>query len=233
MQYQKKQYGPLEVIEVPNEARSGPYIILFHGYGADAFDLLPLSTTLDPTHQATWLFPQGHLEIHFSPSYMGHAWFPVDIEALRKANESGIDYELFKTSPPELHKARDLVMQMLKIKEIPISEVILGGFSQGSMLAIEVALTAEESPGGLIVLSGTLLDEKRWSTLALKRAQLPFFQSHGDHDPLLPLKDAVKLEKIFLDAGMPGKLHSFQGGHEIPNPIIWPLQQFLSSYITQ
>ena len=233
MQYQKKQYGFLEVLEVPNEARTGPYIILFHGYGADAYDLLPLSTTLDPTHQATWLFPQGHLEIYFSPSYMGRAWFPVDIEALRKANENGLNDELFKASPPELHKARDFIMQLLQIKEIPISEVIFGGFSQGAMLATEVALSAEESPGGLIVLSGTLLDEKRWSSLVLKRAQLPFFQSHGDHDALLPLKDAVKLEKLFLDAGMTGKLHSFQGGHEIPNPIILSLQQFLRSYTIQ
>ena len=63
-----------------------------------------------------------------------------------------------------------------------------------------------------MILSGTLLDENRWTPLASKHKGLPFIQSHGDNDPLLGIQDAKKLEKILIQNGLEGQLYIFHGG---------------------
>jgi phospholipase/carboxylesterase len=231
MDNQKRKDGSLKVLEVPNRSHSGPYVILFHGYGANANDLFSFSQILDPSRQATWLFPEGHLDIYFDPSYSGRAWFPVDIDALQNARMRGEESHLTRKTPEGLSQARDLVKKMLEDRGIPMSQVILGGFSQGAMLATELSLTASENPAGLLILSGTLLDEDRWTQLASKHKGLPFIQSHGDNDPLLSLQDAKKLEKVLVDAGMRGQLYTFNGGHEIPEFLLRPLSQFIHTYL--
>ena len=62
MDYQKCRYGPLDVLEVQIKPKELPTFILFHGYGADAHDLLPFSQILDPSRRATWLFPNRILK---------------------------------------------------------------------------------------------------------------------------------------------------------------------------
>lgn len=227
MDYQQHQYGSLNVLEVPNKTRNAPYIILFHGYGANAYDLLPFSQLLDPSHQATWLFPEGHLEIYFDPSYSGHAWFPVDIEALQNARATGKEPLLAKKKPDGLSKAHDLVQEMLKERDIAVPQAIFGGFSQGAMLATELSLASAENPAGLMILSGTLLDESRWTQLASRHKGLPFIQTHGDSDPLLDVQEARKLEKLLIQAGFKGQLLTFNGGHEIPEHLLPHLRKFI------
>lgn len=230
MDYQKRRYGSLNVLEIPNKASGAPYVILFHGYGANAHDLLPFSQILDPSHQATWLFPEGHLEIYFDPSYSGRAWFPVNLDALQTAAIAGKESFLVRKSPDGLSQACDLVRAMLAERGIAIPQTIFGGFSQGAMLATELSLTAPENAAGLMILSGTLVDENRWTQLASKHKGLPFIQSHGENDPLLNIQAAKKLEKILIQEGLEGQLFTFNGGHEIPEFLYPHLQKFINKF---
>jgi len=74
---QKREIAGLEVVEIPG-APDGATIILFHGFGAGAMDLVPLSGVYKQRPRPTWLFPNGPLEIPIMPGYNGRAWFPVD-----------------------------------------------------------------------------------------------------------------------------------------------------------
>lgn len=113
--------------------------------------------------------------------------------------------------------------------DIPLSKLFLGGFSQGAILATEIALNAVEKPAGLVILSGTLINEKNWNHLAHLRAGMPFFQSHGERDPLLPLERAKALEQLLQKGGLKGKLSTFPGGHEIPPKILGELKGFFEA----
>jgi phospholipase/carboxylesterase len=112
---------------------------------------------------------------------------------------------------------------------IPMSRTILGGFSQGAMMATELTLTSPTPPAGLIILSGTLVDKDRWALLAAKRPGIPFIQTHGKSDPLLDVYEAARLTQLLQSSKMPGQLHTFEGGHEIPPHLIPLLKEFIST----
>jgi len=216
----------LDLIEVPGDTDS-PVIMLLHGFGADAQDLFPLHEVFNLQPKPTWIFPNGPLEIPIMPGYNGRAWFPVDIEGLQRALQEGKNEAVSNAFPPELTGARERIERLVGELNIPRSKLILGGFSQGAVLAVETALNGMDRMAGLLIFSGTLICESSWRRLSSLHAKTPFFQSHGTQDPLLPLKKAKDLEQLLLEGGLEGKLHIFKGGHEIPHSTLQQLSGFL------
>jgi phospholipase/carboxylesterase len=229
-QPQKRQLGTLDVYQIGNQT-GAPYIILFHGYGANAFDLMPLSQVLLTDTTVNWLFPDGRLMIDIGYGMTGKAWFPVDMVAFQEAMLRGEHRDLSGHLPDGFVDARNAAQAMLTSLNVPVDRLILGGFSQGAMLAIDLALRSERAPKALLILSGTLVDAESLKKLAPKRAGLPFFQSHGTADPILPYAAAENLNKILNEAGLKGDLHTFYGGHEIPQDILLKLNAFLENII--
>ncbi len=223
----QRRVGGLDILEKPGDPNRGT-IVLLHGFGADAYDLAPLCEA----HEGpTWIFPQGPLEISFSPGHTGRAWFPVNIALLTRAVQERRLDDIFKAFPPKLNEARDRVDALLDDLNIPRSRIILGGFSQGAILAVETALHSPLRCGGLVIFSGTLINETNWRRLAPIHAGTPFFQSHGSHDPLLPLPNAQALTQLLQEGGLTGELHTFNGGHDIPSVILKQLTSFLHNHI--
>jgi len=106
-------------------------------------------------------------------------------------------------------------------------DLIIGGFSQGAMLATEVFLKAPETPAGLICLSGTLLSQPYWQELAQNRKGSTVFMSHGEMDQVLPHKGSVALQKFFESNGIKTQFASFRGAHEIPVPVLNKLASYI------
>ncbi len=227
MHYKEKKAGPLEFIDVEGDPEA-PIFLFFHGFGADAFDLLPFSQMfahLSP--RPRWLFPHGPLKISLGGGYTGKAWFHIDFEKIQQAIQKKEWESVFLTFPQELVQAKALGEKLIAELDIPLSKLFIGGFSQGAVLATDIALSAVDKLAGLIILSGTLVDEKRWMRLASHQAGMHFFQSHGKNDPILPFPYAVKLEHLLTSNGLEGHLHAFEGGHEIPPSTISSLSRFL------
>ena len=67
---------------------------------------------------------------------------------------------------------------------------MLGGYSQGAMVASEVAFQTDLEIAGLVLLSGTLVDEAAWERQFHTRRGAPVFLSHGRSDPVLPFEVA-------------------------------------------
>ncbi|MCH9610030.1 MAG: hypothetical protein S4CHLAM81_10690 [Chlamydiales bacterium] len=224
MDFEKKTIGGLNCIEVPGE---GPTIIMLHGYGSTNNDLAPLSRIMP---SARWLFPAGPEKIVFGPDYTGYSWFDVDVPSLRDAVREH-DYPFFeKALGSDLEKASAKFRQFLG--EVEGKNLVLGGFSQGAIVALDTALTMDERIKAMILLSPSLAREKVWTERAAKKKGLPFFMSHGKEDDVLPYQLSEKLEKILVDAGLNGKLHSFTGHHEVPFSLLLELQPFLNSIFT-
>ena len=219
----QRRVGTLEVLEKAGDPHQGT-IILLHGFGADAYDLAPLSQAYEGP---TWLFPQGPLEIPFESGYTGRAWFPVKIELLTRAIEERRFEDVYKAFPSDLNTARDVVDALIADLNIPRSQIVLGGFSQGAVLAVDATLHSPQRCGGLVIFSGTLINEPLWKRLATQHGATPFFQSHGTHDPLLPLPHAQALARLLQESGLRGELHTFTGGHDIPPATIKQFATFL------
>lgn len=212
---------------VENSGDTKNCVVLFHGYGADAGDLNPLSQYLDPEGKCNWIFPEGPLETIIAPGMKGRAWFEIDTKSLEEAMRAGSYRKLSSSRPDGLDNLTEMGLEFLKSLQAQYDNVIIGGFSQGSMLATEILLQANKKPDGLIVLSGTLLDKENTCRKAKDLSGIPLFQSHGHTDALLDPKEAVNLFQVLKEGGMEGKLYQFKGGHEIPVPILIELKKFI------
>ncbi len=142
---QLEDLGPLKVLRVHGDP-DAPTIVLFHGYGASAFDLYPLHEVLTTEQKFNWVFPNGHLSIPIMPGYFGRAWFPIDIIALQEAMQRGDFRDLADKEPDGLDVARQSALLMLDALNIPFNQIIIGGFSQGAMLACDLSLRSEKAP---------------------------------------------------------------------------------------
>ena len=110
-------------------------------------------------------------------------------------------------------------------------KLVLGGFSQGAMLATDVVLRSSDPVAGLVVMSGAYIAEAEWSQLMPSREDLPVFQSHGSNDPLLPVDIAERLRNALVAAGLPVTWVPFSGGHGIAPNVLDRFGDFLATVL--
>ncbi len=211
----------------------GPIVVLLHGFGAPGDDLVPLAQVLGAPAGTRFLFPRAPVEL---PGMFGdaRAWWMIDVEKLQRDLAAGRARDLSEDEPEGLPDARAKMASFLASLDSRLgasAPLVLGGFSQGAMLALDTVLHVERPLAGLVALSGTLLSAKTWVPRMPARADLPVFQSHGRADPLLPFSVAEMLKDELRGAGLSVTWEPFEGGHEIPPPVLDKLGAFLRTQL--
>ena len=196
-------------------------VVLLHGFGAPGDDLVALARYVGaPT--ARFVFPAAPLEL--DGMFDGRAWWLLDLVKLEQELRAGTPRDRRGEVPDGLPAAREHVMRFVDqlVARYAIDErtLILGGFSQGAMVAVDVALHRAKPPAGLVVMSGTLVAERDWAPRWKQLAGVPDVMSHGRHDMLLPFSAAEALRDQLRAAGARVDWHPFLGGHEIPAPVL-------------
>lgn len=192
-----------------------PWVVLFHGYGASAYDLFPLAELLDKEGKYNWLFPQAPLQAHAQAGQI-RSWFDLDVERLIDLNQKkdfdGFIYE----NPKSLEDCLTKLKLFFKELKLEASNSIIGGFSQGALLSTHYALSTSAPFKGLMIFSGTISCFKQWQELSGLAKFKKYFQSHGLYDDILHVEVAQKLHDELEKANLKGSFHLFEGGHEIP-----------------
>lgn len=218
-------FGPLQTRVVGDEqAQGGTVVVLFHGYGAPGDDLVPIARALDVDKSTRFIFPAAphalQSGVDFSAFGMGapRAWWHIDIAALEDALANGRQREFLTEVPSGMKEAREMACALLDEveKKMAPTRIIVGGFSQGAMLATSITLETDRKIDGLIAWSGTYLCEQIWKPRMPLRAGLRTLHTHGTHDPLLPHALAEKLVHDMKEAGVNAEFVSFRGQHQIP-----------------
>ena len=172
-------------------------VVLCHGFGAPATDLVSLGDYLlsgypEFQEKVRFVFPGAPLRLDAQGMPGGRAWWPLDMEKLQRAMQGNEIRDLRNDCPEQLSSRRsELISTIDAIQSqtgLGSDRIILGGFSQGAMLTTDVALHLPSSPAGLCIWSGTLLCESVWRQLASQRAGLPFFNRTGGLIPFSPFK---------------------------------------------
>jgi phospholipase/carboxylesterase len=212
----------------------GPLLLLMHGYGAPGEDLVPLARQLAVGKDVRFAFPAAPLllETGMPPEQAGRAWWPIDMGELQRAVMQRDYATLTGRVPVGLSEARGRVLALLDALEqdhkVSRSKLVLGGFSQGAMLATDVTLRAERPPAALAILSGSLIAKAEWLPLMKARAGLPVLQSHGRTDPVLSYEIAESLRDELESAGLAVEFVAFNGGHGIPNGAVEALGKLVT-----
>jgi len=241
MQLRETTWGGLTcrvVDDLPDGASPQLGVVFCHGYGAPGTDLVPLAAALYQldrrlAESVQFLFPEAPLTLEDLGMPDGRAWWPINLDRLQRQLQAGQMSEVRNFQPAELPAARqalmDVVGEWTRATGLPMSRCVLGGFSQGAMLSLDAALHLPESPAGLALLSGCLLNEQEWLPRGASRAGLPVFQSHGVYDVVLPYATGLWVREFLEQAGCHVEFVEFDGGHEIP----WDVLKRLATFVAQ
>jgi predicted esterase len=157
-------------------------LILLHGRGASAEDILSLSINLD--------FPQL---AYLAPQAEGYTWYPNRFIAPVEQNEPYLSAGLSKI---------DEIVKDLEAHHIPAEKIFIGGFSQGACLASEYVIRNPQRYGGLLVFSGGYI-----GPLGIQRHPrgdlnaMPAFLGCSDEDPHIPLQRVKETTALLKSMG--------------------------------
>jgi phospholipase/carboxylesterase len=163
-------------------------LVLLHGRGADERDLFPLLDMLDPERRLLGATARGPLSL---PPGGAH-WYVV-----RRVGYP--DPETFNSTYPELSS---WLFELLAEHGIPPERTVLGGFSQGSVMAYALGLGPERPrPAGILALSGFLPRVEGFELDLAKAAGLPVAIGHGTHDPVISVEFGRDARDRLQEAG--------------------------------
>jgi phospholipase/carboxylesterase len=161
-------------------------LIMIHGRGADARDILGVASHLNVSEYALQ-----------APEATNNTWYPYSFMAKPEQNE------------PWLSSALDLLKAMVDevTKEGIIAEnIYFLGFSQGACLALEFVARHAQRLGGVVALTGGLIgDTINPENYSGNFNGTPIFLGTGNPDPHVPV-ERVKESADILEK-MNAKVH--------------------------
>jgi phospholipase/carboxylesterase len=202
-------------------------MVLLHGYASAPQEWLQFVATLKPGVPRRLIFPEGP---DVRPDGRGRGWWPLELASHRDA--TGLP-DLSRTRPPGLALASTRVRTLLDEVTTRLGserkDLVLGGFSQGGIVAAEIAFRTDTPLKALVLLSPTVIDEPSWRDGIPQRRGLPVFLAHGRQDEILPFAASARLAETLRTAGLAVTWVPFDGGHDMPAPVIAALNEFLAT----
>lgn len=186
-------------------------LVLLHGWGADADDLLMLGEALAkrtqlPLELVALPAPEPH------PQGVGRQWyglFPADWDAVSSA-EAALRSRL----------------TALEEEGVALNRTVLLGFSQGAAMALS---TGCDLPlAGLIACSG--YPHPHWSAPADRP---PVLLIHGRQDEVVPCSAAEEIQRRLSNGRADVSLTTFDGGHTIPESVFSVISKALNTWLEQ
>lgn len=219
----ERQLAGLRTLIVGDLPSAHQIVLLLHGYTMQPEDLAPFAQTLRVGHTA-YVLPQAPL----TASQGGHTWWLID-EVARQQQLAQGPRDLAESEPPGLADARRSVEQLLAELRAcsPQARLVLGGFSQGGMLACDVALHTTAPLDALFLLSTSMLSRNRWAPLLPRLSGRPVLIAHGQDDDNLAFAAGERLRDVLTAAGAQVRWVVFDGGHQIPLTVWRHLRRFL------
>ena len=177
-------------------------VVFVHGYGADGADLLGLADPL-AAHLPDTAFVAPDAPERSTMNPMGFQWFPIPwIDgSSQETAEEGM-----------LAAARDLNAFLDKVMEeegITPSQLVLFGFSQGTMISLQVAPRRAEPLAGIVGFSGRLMMPDALEDETVSRP--PVLLLHGDADDVVPPQSLPDAANALTGAGFEVYAHVMKG----------------------
>ncbi len=181
--------------------RSSRRLVLLHGWGADADDLLELGAAVVDADVSVVALraPEPH------PGGVGRQW-----------------YDLQQPQWPGLPSARsDLERRLQNLADsVPFEATALLGFSQGAAMALDVGNRLPLA--ALVACSG--YPHPGW----VPQPAVPILLTHGEQDPVVPIAACGALEDQLTAAGGAVRRVTFPGGHAIDASMLGVIREFLN-----
>ncbi|WP_156863421.1 alpha/beta hydrolase [Casimicrobium huifangae] len=201
----------LDCITLEPDSPATACVIWMHGLGADGNDFVPIVPELNlPTgHGVRFVFPNAPtMPVTINGGYVMRAWYDIiSAELDKRADEGGV------------RRSQALIEELIadqRSKGIAADRILLAGFSQGGVIALQTGLRHPDKLAGIMALSTYLAcaDSLGVEASAANR-QIPLFMVHGSMDPVIPVALA-KLSKARLEThGYKVEWHEYGMPHSV------------------
>ena len=213
----------LRTLQVCPSPDPGAVVVLLHGYGMQPDDLAPFASSMGIA--ARFYFPQGPR----CAGSGGYAWWDVDPtpRAAPPASPRDLAHENFAGRPAARLQLCALLAEVRR--RDPGLPVIIGGFSQGGMLACDVVLFEAIGIDGLVMMSSSCMALDEWQLRLRVLEALPVFISHGRRDADLAFSAGERLLGFLTAGGANVTWVPFDQGHVIPLPVWRELRKYIAA----
>lgn len=228
--------GSLRCLVVDGSDHPQIPVILCHGYGAPGDDLASLTPHLiewigRDSAKLRFIYPEAPHDLSDVGMPEGRAWWPLNMGMLQELLQTNQFSQLHDEVPPGIDEARAALEATVAAVLADFPEgtpYVLGGFSQGAMLTMDVALRGQVRPPNILVqFSGTLVCESLWQAQLTRLVDTHVLQSHGKFDPILPFSSAEALRDLLRGGGVKVEYLPFQGPHTIETDTLFRLVERL------
>ena len=180
-------------------------IILLHGYGGDGKDISMLTLNWKRFLPNTvFLCPDGHEICSINPS--GFQWFDL--------SKDDPAYILNESDKAE-RKLLKFIGEVKEFFNLDSSKICLSGFSQGSMMCINLGLISDENYACVVSFSGKIIDKE--NLLKRKKSNTKYLLIHGDLDEVVIPTSLLEAKDFLLRANIDVQTKMIKNcGHNIP-----------------
>jgi len=161
-------------------------VILLHGYGGDGKDISMLTLNWRRFFKNTvFLCPNGHEKCQINPA--GFQWFD-----LSQDNE---EYILIQSLEAEL-VIKKFINEVQKNYKLSKNEIVIGGFSQGCMMSINLGITSDEEFNCIVGFSGKIINKENLQTRIKNKSKILLI--HGDQDEIVSPNYLLEAKDFFV-----------------------------------
>lgn len=204
-------------------------IIWLHGLGADGHDFAPIVPDLvrPDWPGIRFVFPHAPMRaVSINNGAVMRAWYDiVSMELDKRADETGL-----RESMAEL----DALINRERDRGVPLSRIILAGFSQGGAVVLAHMLRQKTPVAGVMALSSYLpLGSKNAEELSDPAKNIPVFMAHGKFDPVIPLGLGEYSRQQLQQLGFTVQFKSYPMQHSVCPEEIRAMGDWLSERFSQ
>jgi len=201
----------LPAVEIETRPNPNAAVIWMHGLGADGNDFVPIvpELKLPATAGIRFVFPHAPTRpVTINGGYVMRAWYDiVGADLTTRGDEAGI------------RDSQQRVEQLIareKSRGITASRIVLAGFSQGGVIALQTGLRHAERLAGIMALSTYLaLPQKLAAEANAANRDVPIFMAHGTGDQVILHAWADQSRRTLEQQGYKIEWHDYPMPHSL------------------
>jgi phospholipase/carboxylesterase len=220
---------PVSTIELHPEGQPNASVSWMHGLGADGNDFVPIvpELRLPASLKIRFVFPNAPVQpVTLNGGTPMRAWYDiVDLTFDRRADETGV------------RASQQKILALIErehARGIAYERIVLAGFSQGGVIALQTGLRHPQKLGGVIALStylacaDTLAAE---ATTANKGTRV--LMVHGTRDAVIPLAVAQRSQETLTAHGYNVSWKTYPMEHSVCAEEVGDISKYLREVLTE
>ena len=200
-------------------------VILLHGYGANGENLIELANEFQPIIQDAYFIAPNAIEPWEGGFPNSYQWFSL---------YAGVERNALDILAPKIKNANQILLKFIEDQlarfNLSFENLILIGFSQGSMMSIYQGLIMPKKIAGIISFSGKVVEPLSVGDEIISKPDICLI--HGTHDSVLPFANFHEAQKILNQYQIPFEAHAIENlDHTIDIRAVRIAQNFIKKIV--